>query len=553
MRVTRRIALIAVDAQWRDPNGTFFSFSYGIEALRASILSAPDLADVEVRIIDLSSDDPDEYFAAIADFRPTLVGLSTYIWSLDVFAGLTERLRRHDPRIVIVAGGPAARRNVFDLPPHHALRDRLDAIVPGEGESVIRELVRHHLDPAWRSQVAGLELPQRGLWRSSGEAERPDIGAFPSPYQLDLAPKGKSGYVETFRGCPIHCAFCQWGDQKSDRVHNAEYLARHLEGLRRAEVPNVFFLDAAFNLSPRAFRSLVAAEEEVGVLKDMIVHGHLYPTFLQDHHLEFFDKCGQIQASVGIQSFDPEVLQRLGRPFDIDRFQRVLRRMRGRVDVDIELIYGLPGDNPESFRRTLETSLDLGHSVKIFRCLVLPDALLERAAEMAIQYDPRTFEMLACEGWPADVYESEWQRVTELAASFDRPILNEDWVGFVVRPHQGHGDAAPPKADARPDMHELRSSLASAAIDRLREAIAGAAAGWSLRGVRERDRLLLFDLAAPSEEVVLEVVPLAAGARFFAERDGLAYSHRGHLSRESAPGLRRVIDVVHGDALGAIA
>src|SRR5690606_27474968 len=281
--------------------------------------------------------------------------------------------------------------------------------------------------------------PAHGLWRSTAAAERPDIGAFPSPYQLDLAPLHKTGYVETFRGCPIHCAFCQWGDQKSDRVHDVDYLARHLEGLRRAEVPNVFFLDAAFNLSPRAFRSLVAAEAQVGVLARSILHGHLYPTYLEEHHLEFFDRCGQVQVSVGIQSFDPAVLQRLGRPFEIERFQRVLRRMRGRLDVDIELIYGLPGDNPESFRRTLETSLELGDSVKIFRCLVLPDALLERAGEMAIAYAPGTFAMTSCRGWPADAFEREWQRVQELAARFERPILNEEWVGFVVRPQVSGG------------------------------------------------------------------------------------------------------------------
>src|SRR5690606_26563232 len=106
------------------------------------------------------------------------------------------------------------------LPPHRALRDRLDAIVPGEGEGVIRELVRHHREPDWRTRVAGLEVPTRGLWRRTEAAARPDIGAYPSPYQLGLAPAGKTGYVETFRGCPIHCAFCQWGEQKSDRVHD---------------------------------------------------------------------------------------------------------------------------------------------------------------------------------------------------------------------------------------------------------------------------------------------------------------------------------------------
>ena len=89
--VDRRVALVAVDAQWRDPNGTFFSFSYGIEKLRAAIVSAPDLADTEVLLLDLRSGDPEAYFAAIAAFRPTFVGLSTYIWSLEVFAGQLER------------------------------------------------------------------------------------------------------------------------------------------------------------------------------------------------------------------------------------------------------------------------------------------------------------------------------------------------------------------------------------------------------------------------------------------------------------------------------
>jgi radical SAM superfamily enzyme YgiQ (UPF0313 family) len=551
----RRVALVAVDAQWRDPNGTFYSFSYGIEKLRAAILSDPELADTEVLLLDLRSGDPEEYFQRIVEFGPTLVGLSTYIWSLDVFAELTERLRGHDPRMVIVAGGPAARRNVFDLAPHRPLRDRLDAIVPGEGEATIRDLVRHHLEPGWKTQVAGLQLPSRGLWRSTDPAERPDINAYASPYQLDLAPLHKTGYVETFRGCPIHCAFCQWGDQKSDRVHDVDFLARHLEGLRRAEVPNVFFLDAAFNLSPRAFRNLVEAESQVRVLEHSIVHGHLYPTYLQDQHLDFFDRCGQVQASVGIQSFDPKVLERLGRPFDIARFQGVLKRMRGRLDVDIELIFGLPGDNPESFRRTLETSMELGDSVKIFRCLVLPDALLERAADMAIEYDPRTFEMLACEGWTAEQYESEWRAVVELASTFERPILNDDWVGWVLE-SGGGGRREDSEGDAivfgRDQTTADPGPLAAAEVGRLREIIATNASGWGLERVHGRPDQLLFDLASPHGQVVLEIVRFEQGARYFAQRDHLAYSYRGALAQQSAPGLRSVIDVVHADLVRVV-
>jgi radical SAM superfamily enzyme YgiQ (UPF0313 family) len=544
--VQRRIALVAVDAQWRDPNGTFFSFSYGIEKLRASIVSAPDLADVEVLLLDLRSGDPDEFFEAIREFRPTLVGLSTYVWSLHIFAGLTARLRAHDPSIVIVAGGPSARRSVLDLPQYHALRDRLDAVVPGEGEAVIRALARHHLEPDWRTRVPGLQLPSRGLWRSSlprsdGGADRPAINEYPTPYQLGIAPLHKTGYIETFRGCPIHCAFCQWGEQKSDRVHDADYLASHLEGLRRADVPNVFFLDAAFNLSPRAFRALVEAENRVGVLADSIVHGHLYPTFLEEYHLEFFDRIKQVQASVGIQSFDAEVLGRLGRPFDVARFEKVLARIRGRLDFDIELIFGLPGDNPTSFRRTVERSLELGDTVKAFKCLVLPDALLERAADLSIDYDPMTFQIRSCEGWTAEQLEREWEWLYNLASTAERPILNDDWVGFAITTRT--------PAEAGPEPRTIDAG----ALGRLRTAIAELAAGWGLEAVhREPNKGVLFDLSSPQGTVVLEVVRLEQGARYFAERDGLAYSHRGQLDRASSPGLRKVIEAVHGDALALV-
>ncbi|AKF03217.1 Radical SAM domain protein [Sandaracinus amylolyticus] len=540
-----------MDSPWRDPNGTFYSFSYAIEKLRASLRSDPELHDVEVLLLDLCTDDPDAFFEALREFRPTLVGLSTYIWSLDVFTGLVERLRRHDPRVVIVAGGPAARRSVLDLGVYQPLRDRLDAIVPGEGEQTIRDLVRAHREPDWRERVGGLEIPARGLWRRTRNVERPEIDAYASPYQLGQAPLGKTGYIETFRGCPIHCAFCQWGEQKADRVHSSDYLARHLEGLRAADVPNVFFVDAAFNLSPRAFRNLAAAERQVRALRDKIVHGHIYPTHLEEHHLELFDTFAQVQASVGIQSFDEEVLARMQRPFDVDRFERVLKRMRGRLDVDIELIFGLPGDGPESFWRTLERSIELGDTVKIFRCFALPDALLERADTLQIQFDPRSFRITSCEGWDAEQMQREWERVVARASQFARPILNDDWVGFVV---DGSRTLRGIPAERTPEVTISRAPVIDVGTRRALGARIGAAAsGWNLVGVMEERGGLALELTTPAGAITLHAEPLVEGRRYFAARDRIAYSHRGAVDRTLARELLSVIDGVHADVAPLVA
>ena len=106
------------------------------------------------------------------------------------------------------------------------------------------------------------------------------------------------------------------------------------------------------------------AERSVDALSRFSVHGHFYPTHVKDEHLEFLDRVGKAQVSIGVQSFDPEVLAKLGRPFDLVRFERVLRELRGRIQIDVELIFGLPGDNPASFRRTLERTAEIADSVR---------------------------------------------------------------------------------------------------------------------------------------------------------------------------------------------
>ena len=64
------------------------------------------------------------------------------------------------------------------------------------------------------------------------------------------------------------------------------------------------------------------------------------------------------------------------------------------------LILGLPGDSPASFRDTLRRALELPCRIRVYLCLVLPDAFLTRAPpEYAIDFDPITLQMRSCLGW----------------------------------------------------------------------------------------------------------------------------------------------------------
>lgn len=538
MHRDRRVAFLARDLVWEDTSGGSLPFSYAARKLDASLRSAPDLSDVEATTIDLRSNDPDAFFERIQAFRPSLVAASAYIWSVKVFCQVAQRVRQWDPSIRFVMGGPAARPALLSLSPYAPYVRSIDAVATGEGEELIRRVARAHLDADWKKTVPGLTVPHALGWRKTDPLERVTLDEYPSPYQLGTVTKAAVGFLETFRGCPISCAFCQWGEERSDRVHSAEYLASHLRGLDESGVERVYVLDAGFNLSARAFRNLVAAEREVGALRKMQVLGHIYPAFIRDEHIEFFDSFRRAEVTVGVQSFDKEALKRLGRPFDLARFERVLGELSGRFDIDLEIILGLPGDTAASFRRTFEKAIGLASTVRVFYCLALPDALLERASEFEIDFDPETFEVRSCRGWTAENLRTEWRHVCEVAMTMHRPVIGPNWVDFRT-------ERAPVGVTPRPSRNV--SQITSAAVNRLRDAIDLAAMGWRLRNAHKEGERLILDLDGSAGPLILEAALARVGHQRFSEHEGIAYSHRGEIGRTNAPRLLAFIEHVHRD------
>jgi hypothetical protein len=266
----------------------------------------------------------------------------------------------------------------------------------------------------------------------------------------------------------------------------------------------------------------------------MQVLGHVYPDFVRDEHIELFESFGRAELNVGVQSFDEKVLVNLGRPFDLARFERALAQLSGRFPIDMEIILGLPGDNPSSFRRTFEKAMDLAGKVRVFWCLALPDALLERAAEFEIDFDPETFELRSCRGWSPESLRAEKEYVCDVASRMYRPMIGPSWAEF--RPVRGADGRSVSSARLTPQVAE-----------RLRRRIEVGQTGLRLLGMRTEGDRLVLELEDESGALVLEAAPTRGAEQHFVQREGISYSHRGKIPRPSAQSLRSLIDLVHPD------
>jgi hypothetical protein len=165
-------------------------------------------------------------------------------------------------------------------------------------------------------------------------------------------------------------------------------------------------VDAGLNLNKRAFRNLVEAEARTGALAGRYLDVGLYPTMLTDDHIEFVRRC-RSRVGLGLQTTNPEALVQQGRRYNDRLFENAVERLASVSDVTVEVIVGLPGDTLDGFKETMRRITDLPCSIRVYQCLILPDALLsEHAGDDRVKFHPVTLQVREVPGWsPRDLEE----------------------------------------------------------------------------------------------------------------------------------------------------
>lgn len=407
-RSGRRIALVALYPT-PDPAMPEFISNHGIRMVEAT-LRASELPGLEVVVFDLHDATPDELFEAILDLDPDVVGFSAYLWSFPLFAEVAVRLRRQDPARLIIFGGPSAHPAMLDQAPFQALRSALDVLIVGEGEHTFREIMTlDDRSPEQLSIVRGVAQWTGSEWHETKKRPLADLNKLPSPYVMGLVPEGGLGVLQTYRGCPYTCSFCEWGTMASPkRVRTADHLAPEFDAMADIDVSGALLVDAGLNLNSRAFDQLELAAQRTGFFTNRRLISEVYPAKIQDQHLRFLEGIGNPLVGIGLQSFDNEVLAHVERRFEEDRFVANVQDLTSVARVAIEIIMGLPGDSPQQFRENYFRAREFPCALRVYHCCVLPSALMVRSPpEHKLNYDPVTLKIRSCLGWSAEDIQGE--------------------------------------------------------------------------------------------------------------------------------------------------
>ena len=325
---------------------------------------------------------------AIAARNPKILGLGVYIWNAARVAELIPLLRHKLPDMKIVLGGPEIAETTADA----------DLLLFGEGDLAFAALCRDLL--------AG--QPTERLLHPSP----PDLAAIQLPYDEytddDLA--HRLLYVESSRGCAMRCDYCVSANDEAVRFFPMPALLAAFDRLLARGARQFKFCDRSFNLDvPRAVEILAFFRERLPRFPGLFLHFEMlpdrFPAELHEALAAFPPRS--LQLEIGLQSFDPAVLETIRRPQNLDRATENIRFLREQTHawLHTDLIAGLPGETPESFAVGFDRLFALGpHEIQLGILKKLPGAPLARHDDaFEMRYDPAPpYEVRSTRDWPAD-------------------------------------------------------------------------------------------------------------------------------------------------------
>ncbi|MCM0084394.1 B12-binding domain-containing radical SAM protein [Geomonas sp. Red32] len=330
-------------------------------ALPALAAACADLPGAEFEILELTvNEHRDQLLSRLVDAKADVALFSCYIWNAELTLKLASDLKKVDPQLFVVLGGPEVSFGSFELMQQNPA---IDCIVRGEGEVTCRRLLEALLNREPLDAIPGLSYREDEETVANPEAEAiAELDTLPSPFQAGLADLSKPlVYYETSRGCPFSCAFCLSSLEKGVRSYSYERIEADLGLLMKSGVRTIKFVDRTFNYDAgranRIWRFILENNREskfhFEIAADLLTEENIM--LLAEVPPELF------RFEIGVQSGGEETLAKVERKSSLEKVFENVRRLKEEtwVTVHLDLVAGLPGESFTGFLSSLQSLFEV--------------------------------------------------------------------------------------------------------------------------------------------------------------------------------------------------
>jgi len=320
----------------------------------------------EVKILDLNLyADYAVLEKAVHDFRPEYAGISFVTPLYNEMKKISKTIKEINQDIEVVIGGPHVSSS-----PEESLRDSAaDVAVVGEGDFTILEIVGKKdysaiKGIAYKKNASVIVNPARELIKDL------DILPFPAWHLCDLkrystsklmAKKSPAGWIETSRGCPFKCSYCNKSVFGSTfRVKSPKRVVDEIEYMLACGFKEIHIVDDMFTTNVKRVKSIC---DEILARKLKFPWATVTGIRVDRGDQEMFDKlkqAGCYRVYVGVESGNQDILDLIGKNITIKQIKDTIA-MIGKAKLEIcgFFMLALPGDTEKTMQDTIDMACDL--------------------------------------------------------------------------------------------------------------------------------------------------------------------------------------------------
>lgn len=319
---------------------------------------------------------------------------SSYVWNHKTNLSVAARIKAQNSEATILFGGPHVPRHTDEAESFLEQHDFIDIAVLGEGELACAEILSALATPDPANALAtvpGIAFKDGATALRTASRDRVrDLEILPSPYLGGEFDSWLNNFpltvLETNRGCPFGCTYCDWGSATLQKVSkfSVERVTAEIDYLCKRSSETIFIADANFGMLEQDIaiaEAVVAARKRTGFPK------RLFTNFAKNGGrrllsvIRILHRGGLLPTGIiALQTTDDEVLKAIDRDnIRTTAYESLMGHFhREKIPMASDLMIGLPGQTPGSFADDLQFCFDWKVSAHGNYTSLMPNAPMAR-------------------------------------------------------------------------------------------------------------------------------------------------------------------------------
>ena len=337
------------------------------------------------RLVDTQSIDPQ---------GPSVWLFSSYVWNHASNMELSRYVRVRLPKSIIIVGGPHIPAYQDEAKAFFEKEKQVDIAVRGQGEITLAEtleIIAAHTDIYTNLKletVPGITFrTNNGIIRTTDRSRNMNLGILPSPYLTgefdDPSFNSMEGMMlETNRGCPFGCTFCDWGSATLQKfsLFDLDRVKNEIDFIASKKARAIYLTDSNFG----AFERDVEIAQYIADTKRKYGFPESFGSSFAKNASEKLVRITRIlheaklksAGMISIQSTDQAVLKTIERSnIKQEKHEKLIGIFKKeKIFLSSELMIGLPGQTVDSHKNDLQYFFDRKIVTTAFCTQIMPNA-----------------------------------------------------------------------------------------------------------------------------------------------------------------------------------